>query len=183
MFVTMSETLSVSGGVVASPVEGGVDSTIPKPSEDFVEVDSLASSPASPASVNHEVNHGATPMPLLPQLLFSSQRPLPSAASVSSSANEVKSVTTSLSSSYLSLPPPPGYRADPGAPPGCFEHSLNILGGRYLLLDQLEGSHLQRCIDVTTKQEFVCKVRNPSLKATTVLPSPDQDSWPWNRVT
>lgn len=179
----MSETLSVSGGVVASPVEGGVDSTIPKPSEDFVEVDSLASSPASPASVNHEVNHGATPMPLLPQLLFSSQRPLPSAASVSSSANEVKSVTTSLSSSYLSLPPPPGYRADPGAPPGCFEHSLNILGGRYLLLDQLEGSHLQRCIDVTTKQEFVCKVRNPSLKATTVLPSPDQDSWPWNHVT
>ena len=53
-------------------------------------------------------------------------------------------------------PPPPGFRTDPGAPPGCFEHSLNILGGKFLLLDQLEGSHLQRCIDVNTKQEFVC---------------------------
>ena len=53
----------------------------------------------------------------------------------------------------------PRMRTDPGAPPGCTEHSLNILGGHYLLLDHLEGSHLQRCIDVNTKQEYVCKVR------------------------
>ena len=83
-------------------------------------------------------DNSVTPMPLLP--IFNS-RP-----------------TTQNSEKKLVKNIPPGFRSDPGVPPGYFEHSLNILGGKFLLLDQLEGSHLQRCIDVNTKQEFVCKV-------------------------
>ena len=163
MFVTMSEMEPVGGG------------SNPKPASpaDLVDVDSLASSPASPAvSSNGDEpvsvvagvtspsrvagKQAATPMPLLPTLLFNAHR--------SSNASK-KRKSPSAGIEPASVPskivknPPPGYRTDPGVPPGCFEHSLNILGGRYLLLDQLEGSHLQRCIDVNTKQEFVCKVR------------------------
>ena len=50
-------------------------------------------------------------------------------------------------------------RTDPTVPPGHKEHGFNLVGHKYLLLDQLEGSHLQRCIDVQTQMEYVCKVR------------------------
>lgn len=30
---------------------------------------------------------------------------------------------------------------------------------KYLLLDQVEGSSLYRCVDINTKEELVCKVR------------------------
>jgi len=151
------------------------------------EIDSLASSPASPAvSVsNGEIgdhrdgrvnNQAATPMPPLPQMLFNAARSAQAAAQsqqqnhstsisrqsrmIHSNSVDHDSAPTKSKIRRLGLsPPPPGFRTDPGAPPGCFEHSLNILGGKFLLLDQLEGSHLQRCIDVNTKQEFVCKVR------------------------
>ena len=161
MFVTMSEMV---GGVAVS--ESGPEShqegVVSKPeSNEVMDLDSLASSPASPAgsvSNQNEVvpHHTATPMPLLPHLLFqASGQGLP----VRSREEQAQAMAHSLKLLSSNTPqPPPGYRTDPGAPPGCFEHSLNILGGRYLLLDQLEGSHLQRCIDVNTKQEFVCKV-------------------------
>ena len=54
-------------------------------------------------------------------------------------------------------------RTDPTVPPGHKEHGFNLVGRKYLLLDQLEGSHLQRCIDVQTQMEYVCKVRPPLL--------------------
>ena len=50
-------------------------------------------------------------------------------------------------------------RTDPTVPPGHKEHGFNLVGNKYLLLDQLEGSHLQRCINVQTQKEYVCKVR------------------------
>ena len=183
MFVTMSEiNVGVSGGVnsdthahlpkIPEPDSNSQDSTRNS------EIDSLASSPASPAvSVNNgEIgadgrvysNPSATPMPLLPQILFNAARSAQSqreAQSRQSSRNQIHSNSDHDSAPKSKIrrlgfePPPPGFRTDPGAPPGCFEHSLNILGGKFLLLDQLEGSHLQRCIDVNTKQEFVCKVR------------------------
>lgn len=38
--------------------------------------------------------------------------------------------------------------------------SASLLGNRkYLLLEELEGSSLQRCLHIPTRQEFVCKVR------------------------
>ena len=49
-------------------------------------------------------------------------------------------------------------RTDPTVPPGCQEHGFNLIGQKYLLHDQIEGSHLQRCIEVDTQQEYVCKV-------------------------
>jgi len=36
--------------------------------------------------------------------------------------------------------------------------SASLLGGKYLLLDELEGSSLHRCLDITTHEELVCKV-------------------------
>lgn len=33
-----------------------------------------------------------------------------------------------------------------------------ILGDRYILLDLCDGTSLYKCIDVKTKEEFVCKV-------------------------
>lgn len=194
MFVTMSEmNVGVAGGVgpnVNSDTHAHLpkiqpDSSSNSDSQDSTrnsELDSLASSPASPAvSVNHGeigadgrvINSGnATPMPLLPQMLFNAARSAQSQREQNNRQSHSR-INHSSSSDHDSSapkakirrlgfePPPPGFRTDPGAPPGCFEHSLNILGGKFLLLDQLEGSHLQRCIDVNTKQEFVCKtVRN-----------------------
>ena len=49
-------------------------------------------------------------------------------------------------------------RTDPTVPPGCREHGFNLIGQKYLLHDQIEGSHLQRCIQVATQREYVCKV-------------------------
>ena len=49
-------------------------------------------------------------------------------------------------------------RTDPTVPPGCREHGFNLIGQKYLLHDQIEGSHLQRCIEVETQHEYVCKV-------------------------
>lgn len=63
-----------------------------------------------------------------------------------------------------SLPPPPPVpsicrmltpRTDPT---GCEENGITLLGKKYILLDQLEGSNLRRCIHVETDEQFVCKV-------------------------
>jgi len=42
--------------------------------------------------------------------------------------------------------------------------SASLLGGKYLLLDELEGSSLHRCLDIKSQEELVCKVvsREPS---------------------
>ena len=150
-----------------APVNTPDLSAVPKPSqltEQNLEVDPMGSSPSSPAppsETSSSVVGGATPMPLLPTLSQSTLH-------TPNTHTHVNHPTSRLSPHPAILQPaqarggsactPGFFRTDPGAPPGCFEHSLNILGGRYLLLDQLEGSHLQRCIDVYSKQEFVCKV-------------------------
>lgn len=47
-------------------------------------------------------------------------------------------------------------------PPSCGHpregQSASLLGGKYLLLDELEGSSLHRCLDINTQEELVCKV-------------------------
>jgi hypothetical protein len=61
-----------------------------------------------------------------------------------------------------SLPPVPSIcrvltpRTDPT---GCEENGITLLGNKYILLDQLEGSNLRRCIHVETQQQYVCKVK------------------------
>lgn len=44
----------------------------------------------------------------------------------------------------------------PNQPECCFQASL--VADKYLLLDQVEGSSLYRCVDVNTHEELVCKV-------------------------
>lgn len=62
---------------------------------------------------------------------------------------------------HTSLPPVPSIcrvltpRTDPT---GCEENGITLLGNKYILLDQLEGSNLRRCIHVETHEQFVCKV-------------------------
>jgi len=36
--------------------------------------------------------------------------------------------------------------------------SASLLGGKYILLDELEGSSLHRCLDINSQEELVCKV-------------------------
>jgi len=36
--------------------------------------------------------------------------------------------------------------------------SASLLGGKYILLDELEGSTLHRCLDINSHEELVCKV-------------------------
>ena len=36
--------------------------------------------------------------------------------------------------------------------------SASLLGGKYILLDELEGSTLHRCLDISSQEELVCKV-------------------------
>ena len=36
--------------------------------------------------------------------------------------------------------------------------TASLLGGKYILLDELEGSTLHRCLDINSHEELVCKV-------------------------
>ena len=159
---TLQQSFKIKTKMFA-PVSTPDLSAVPKPQLD-VEVDPIGSSPSSPAPPSETsssvVGPGATPMPLLPTL---SQSIKNTPVTPPSPANRLlaplqPAQNASMHRGSSATPMGSFFRTDPGAPPGCFEHSLNILGGRYLLLDQLEGSHLQRCIDVYSKQEFVCKV-------------------------
>lgn len=49
----------------------------------------------------------------------------------------------------------PAHSPCPQEPP--FQASL--VADKYLLLEQVEGSSLCRCVDVRTQHEYVCKVR------------------------
>lgn len=65
-------------------------------------------------------------------------------------------------------PPGPEARlerlAAPKGPP-----QATLLADRYLLLDQLDGSTLCKCLDVRTRDEYVCKV---TFSILTLRPSP-----------
>ena len=66
------------------------------------------------------------------------------------------------------LPPPPhrdgSYDCTPLPPSLLPGHpregqSASLLGGKYLLLEEMEGASLHRCLHIETNQEYVCKVR------------------------
>lgn len=91
-------------------------------------------------------------------------------------SSEVSIHKTVIAPSPAPLSLPLGYcptlcRAGPGgvAPSSLPGHpregqSASLLGGKYLLLDELEGSSLHRCLDINSQEELVCKVvsREPS---------------------
>ena len=47
------------------------------------------------------------------------------------------------------------------SPPSSPEPPVSLLDGRYLLGPQIEFSPLHRCIDIFTKEEFICRVSLP----------------------
>lgn len=58
---------------------------------------------------------------------------------------------------------PLGYCPAPRPAPGLPGHpregqQASLLGGKYLLLEALEGSSLHRCLHIATQEELVCKV-------------------------
>lgn len=52
--------------------------------------------------------------------------------------------------------PAPASPASPAPPQHQFQAAL--VAEKYLLLEQVEGSSLCRCVDVRTQEEYVCKV-------------------------
>lgn len=64
------------------------------------------------------------------------------------------------------LPPPPQREGDCSLLPPPFllpghpreGQTASLLGGKYLLLEEIEGASLHRCIHIHTNQQFVCKV-------------------------
>ena len=40
--------------------------------------------------------------------------------------------------------------------------AASLLGGKYLLLEEIEGASLHRCLHIETNQEFICKVSKNS---------------------
>ena len=47
--------------------------------------------------------------------------------------------------------------------------SASLLGGKYVLLDELEGSSLHRCLDINSQEELVCKVRYRHVFQNTII--------------
>ena len=54
----------------------------------------------------------------------------------------------------LCRPPP----VSPGLGHPREGQTASLLGGKYILLDELEGSTLHRCLDINSHEELVCKV-------------------------
>ena len=54
----------------------------------------------------------------------------------------------------LCRPPP----VSPGLGHPREGQTASLLGGKYILLDELEGSTLHRCLDINNHEELVCKV-------------------------
>lgn len=51
------------------------------------------------------------------------------------------------------------HQAAPSSQQGERHFQATVVADKYLLLDQVEGSSLYRCMDVNTQEELVCKVR------------------------
>jgi len=132
----------VSSGNLAPRPEDGVDGVI---------VNTAAR--MKPVDISSSGSMGVVPS------LSSPHNTTPSNAEVSIH----KSVIPHVAPRTLS---PPCLTLLPGlcrAPPTSCGHpregqSASLLGGKYLLLDELEGSSLHRCLDITKHQELVCKV-------------------------
>lgn len=93
--------------------------------------------------------------------------PLVTSAPATQSLQEVSIHKTVIPPRTLSPPlcPPSLCRPSSASPsqPSLLTHpregqSASLLGGKYILLDELEGSTLHRCLDISSQEELVCKV-------------------------
>lgn len=63
----------------------------------------------------------------------------------------------------LSAAPSPSSPAPPSPSPPQHQFQAALVAEKYLLLEQVEGSSLCRCVDVRTHEEYVCKVSPTSI--------------------
>lgn len=137
----------VSSGnlIVPRAVDGVIVTSVAMASTRMKPVDSSSSSGAGNASIG-----------VVPSL----------ASTQTVAANSEVSIHKTVIPPPRTLSPPCPPTLLPGlcrAPPTSCGHpregqSASLLGGKYLLLDELEGSSLHRCLDITSHQELVCKV-------------------------
>jgi len=61
-----------------------------------------------------------------------------------------------------SLPPPPTTSTShqTAVATGGATAAVSLLGGKYLLVEEMEGQAIHRCLHIETNEEFVCKVMN-----------------------
>lgn len=64
----------------------------------------------------------------------------------------------------LASSPPASPPAPPSPAPPQHQFQAALVAEKYLLLEQVEGSSLCRCVDVRTQEEYVCKVSILSLE-------------------
>lgn len=63
------------------------------------------------------------------------------------------------------------------ATPGDKPFQASVIADKYYLLDQVEGSSLYRCVDIKTRDELVCKVRNTSIYRVSTDSCPNMGSF------
>lgn len=66
----------------------------------------------------------------------------------------------------LSAAPSPSSPAPASPAPPQHQFQAALVAEKYLLLEQVEGSSLCRCVDVRTQEEYVCKVSDHSISIT-----------------
>jgi hypothetical protein len=101
-----------------------------------------------------------------PSLLWPLRLSKPTVSAVVADAGEhskaeERSTSPALAERLAAAPSPASPAPISPAPP---QHQFQaaLVAEKYLLLEQVEGSSLCRCVDVRTQEEYVCKVSNNS---------------------
>lgn len=89
-----------------------------------------------------------------PSVLWGVRKPVVAAVGEPSKADE-RSQSPGLAERLTSPSSPP---APPSPQPQQHQFQAALVAEKYLLLEQVEGSALCRCVDVRTQEEYVCKV-------------------------
>lgn len=80
---------------------------------------------------------------------------------VTESKGEDRAASPGLAERLAAAPSSPPAPPSPAPPQHQFQAAL--VAEKYLLLEQVEGSSLCRCLDVRTQEEYVCKVSPPPI--------------------
>lgn len=99
------------------------------------------------------------------------ETPSPDASSPDTVADQNLAVDHSKDTHLSSSSPPSSASSPAPTPPPAQASGLTIpaiVGNKYLLLDQVEGSSLYRCINIHTREEHVAKVLSPEAGRTMV---------------
>lgn len=96
-----------------------------------------------------------------PSLLWPLRLSKPASVAVSSNGEHSKAEDRAQSPTLvdrLTAAPSPSSPAPTSPAPLQHQFQAALVAEKYLLLEQVEGSSLCRCVDVRTQEEYVCKV-------------------------